>query len=155
MTERQMRNKFYEYAEMFRGAYMRKEWARAKLLYFTAQNVALFLEMSEQELAELFGNRPYKDDREDFVDGLFPEHEVERASWECIKIGHTYDELHARVGRGAKVEAFRDPEWQADAFGGELLVPYHLVKGLSQSEIMEECKVSASAAKLQWRYIKM
>ena len=96
LTERQMRNKLYEYAEMFRGAYMRKEWARAKLLYFTAQNVALFLEMSEQELAELFGNRPYKDDREDFVDGLFPEHEVERASWECIRINKTYDELLLR-----------------------------------------------------------
>lgn len=96
LTERQMRNKLYEYAEMFRGAYMRKEWARAKLLYFTAQHVALFLEMSEQELAELFGNRAYKDDREDFVDGLFPEYEVERASWECVRIHETYDELHLR-----------------------------------------------------------
>lgn len=67
---------------------------------------------------------------------------------------HTKENVsYARVGRRAKVEAFRDPEWQADAFGGELLVPYHLVKGLSQSEIMEECKVSASAAKLQWRFI--
>lgn len=96
LTERQIRNKLYEYAEMFRGAYMRKEWARANLLYFTARNVAVFLEMSEQNLAELFGNRPYKDDREEFVDGLFPEHEVERASWECIRISHTYDELLLR-----------------------------------------------------------
>ena len=31
LTERQIRNKLYEYAEMFSGAYMRKEWARAKL----------------------------------------------------------------------------------------------------------------------------
>ena len=96
LTERQIRNKLYEYAEMFSGAYMRKEWARAKLLYFTAQRVATFLEMSEQELAELFGNRPYKDDREDFVDGLFQEERVERASWECVRINETYDELHMR-----------------------------------------------------------
>lgn len=96
LTERQMRNKLYEYAEMFSGAYMRKEWARAKLLYFRAQTVATFLEMSEKDLAELFGNRAYKDDREEFVDGLFPEERVERASWECVRIHETYDELHLR-----------------------------------------------------------
>ena len=96
LTERQIRNKLYEYAEMFSGAYMRKEWARAKLLYFTAQRVATFLEMSEQDLAELFGNRPYKDDREEFVDGLFQEERVERASWECVRIHETYEELHLR-----------------------------------------------------------
>lgn len=96
LTERQIRNKLYEYAEMFSGAYMRKEWARAKLLYFRAQTVATFLEMPEQDLAELFGNRPYKDDREDFVDGLFQEERVERASWECVRIHETYDELHLR-----------------------------------------------------------
>ena len=96
LTERQMRNKLYEYAEMFSGAYMRKEWARAKLLYFRAQTVATFMEMSEQDLAELFGNRAYKDDREEFVDGLFPEERVERASWECVRIHETYDELHLR-----------------------------------------------------------
>ena len=67
---------------MFSGAYMRKEWARAKLLYLRAQTVATFLEMSEQDLAELFGNRAYKDDRKEFVDRLFPEERVERASWE-------------------------------------------------------------------------
>ena len=111
LTERQIRNKLYEYAEMFRDAYMRKEWARAKLLYFTAQMVAIFFEMSEQDLAELFGNRPYKDDREDFVDGLFPEHEVERASWECIRIHETYDELHLRPNTkygSAFVRGWRD-----------------------------------------------
>lgn len=111
LTERQMRNKLYEYAEMFSGAYMRKEWARAKLLYFTAQKVAVFMEMSEQELAELFGNRPYKEDWEELNPGLFPEDEVERASWECIRIHETYDELHLRpktkYGR-AFVKSWRD-----------------------------------------------
>lgn len=110
LTERQIRNKLYEYADQFRGAYMRKEWARAKSLYFTAQRIAVFLELPEQDLAELFGNRPYKDDREELVDGLFPEHEVERASWECIRIHKTYDDLHLkpRDGREMFVSGWRE-----------------------------------------------
>lgn len=110
LTERQIRNKLYEYADQFRGAYLRKEWARAKSLYFTAQRIAVFLELPEQDLAELFGNRPYKDDREELVDGLFPEHEVERASWECIRIHETYDELHLhpRDGREMFVSGWRE-----------------------------------------------
>ena len=69
---------------------------------------------------------------------------------------HTKENVsYARISGGAEVAAFRDPEWQADAFGGELLVPYHLVKGLSPDEIMEECKVSDSAARTQWKYTKM
>lgn len=110
LTERQIKDKLYEYAGQFRGACMRKEWFRAKLLYFTAQRVATFLEFPEQELAELFGNRPYKDDREELEDGLFPEYEVERASWECIRIHKTYDDLHLkpRDGREMFVSGWRD-----------------------------------------------
>lgn len=54
----------------------------------------------------------------------------------------------ARVGEG-NIVPYRDPEWQADAFGGELLVPYHLVGGLSAEEISKYCGVSLSAASYQ------
>lgn len=96
LSGKEIRDKLYEYAAQFRLSCLNKEWARAKLLYFRAQTVATFLEMPEADLAELFGNRSYKEDWEDTVDGLFPEAEVERASWECIRIGCTYDELHLR-----------------------------------------------------------
>ena len=96
LTERQIRDKLHEYAQQFGISYLNKEWARAKLLYFQAQLVATFLELPEAELAELFGNRPYKEDWEELRPGLFPEDEVERASWECIRNNHTYDELHLR-----------------------------------------------------------
>lgn len=110
LTERQIRNKLHEYADQFRGACLRKEWARAKSLYVTAQRIAVFLELPEQDLSELFGNRAYKDDREDPVDGLFPEHEVERASWECVRIHMTYDDLHLhpRDGREMFVSGWRE-----------------------------------------------
>ena len=94
---------------------MRKEYAAAKMTYFRAQTVAVFMELSEEELSELFGNRSYKDDREQLQDGLFQEAKVERASWECIRINMTYDELHLRPR-----EPYRDmyvKDWQ-DLGGG-------------------------------------
>lgn len=58
----------------------------------------------------------------------------------------------ARLEDDANIKAYEDPEWQADAFGGELLVPNHLIKGLSVEEISEKCGVSLAAAKYQKKY---
>ncbi len=51
------------------------------------------------------------------------------------------------------IPRYKDPEWQADAFGGELLVPQHLVKGMTVKEVMIRCGVSYAAAKCQLRYV--
>ena len=51
-----------------------------------------------------------------------------------------------RSFEGADIEAFRDPEWQAKALAGELLCPFHLIKGMSASEIASACGISAPAA---------
>lgn len=99
LTEKEVKDKLYEYAEQFKLCCQRKEWAAAKMLYFRAQTVATFLAFSDQELSELFGNRPYKDDWEPMEDGLFPEKEVERASWECVRTHQTFDDLHLRPNR--------------------------------------------------------
>ena len=48
-----------------------------------------------------------------------------------------------------KRRAYEDPEWQANCFSGELLVPKHLVKGMSVDEVMEKCNVTLSMAKYQ------
>jgi len=45
-----------------------------------------------------------------------------------------------------KIEAFRDPEWQAKAFAGELLCPFHLIKGMATPQIALACGVSDEAA---------
>jgi hypothetical protein len=58
---------------------------------------------------------------------------------------------HARLQPGAKLEAFRNPEWQADAFAGELLIPAHLAKNMSLPEIVRECGVSYEAANVQMK----
>lgn len=45
--------------------------------------------------------------------------------------------------------AYEDPEWQANCFSGELLVPKHLVKGMTIDEIVEKCNVTHSMAYYQ------
>lgn len=50
-----------------------------------------------------------------------------------------------------EVPAYMDPEWQADAFGGELLVPYDLTNDMSIEEIEVKCGVSHAAARTQYR----
>ena len=96
LTEQEVKDKLYDYADQFTLRCQRREWAAAKMLYFRAQTVATFLEFSETELARLFGNRAYKEEGEQLKDGLFPEWEVERAGWECVRIHRTYDDLHLR-----------------------------------------------------------
>ena len=54
-----------------------------------------------------------------------------------------------------KVAAYRDPEWQAKCFAGELLIPAHLMRGCSIEEIVEECGVSYDAAEVQYRKINI
>lgn len=55
----------------------------------------------------------------------------------------------ARHGQINDVPPYMSPEWQADAFGGELLIPAHLVKDMTVERISEECAVSFSAATYQ------
>lgn len=56
---------------------------------------------------------------------------------------------YARMEDGSSLARYRNPEWQADAFGGELLMPHNLIKGLSADEIKDLCKVSRTAALCQ------
>ena len=56
-----------------------------------------------------------------------------------------------RSFEGAKIEAFRDPEWQAKAFAGELLCPYDMIKDMSPHQISKACGVSLEAAECHHR----
>jgi len=50
-----------------------------------------------------------------------------------------------------EIEAFRDPEWQAKAFAGELLCPYDLIKGMAPHQIAKACGVSLDAAQYHYK----
>ena len=56
-----------------------------------------------------------------------------------------------RLDPAEKLKPYEDPEWQADAFAGELLASSYLIKGLSEFEIQTKCGVSSAAARCQLR----
>ena len=61
-----------------------------------------------------------------------------------------HDEDTICLARGEKPrESYLDPEWQADAFAGEFLIPYDLTKNMSESEIVRCCGVTPKAARCQ------
>lgn len=53
-----------------------------------------------------------------------------------------------------EIKIYEDPEWQANCFAGELLMPHDFIKGMSIEKIMDECKVSKSAACKQYKHIR-
>lgn len=61
---------------------------------------------------------------------------------ETVSFYRKEDDLKSR-------RVYEDPEWQANCFAGELLVPYHLVKGMNINEVIEKCKVTYLMAKYQ------
>lgn len=56
-----------------------------------------------------------------------------------------------RLEPDESLKPYEDPEWQADAFGGELLAPSYLIRGLAIRAVQEKCGVSESAASVQLR----
>lgn len=58
----------------------------------------------------------------------------------------------ARTDNEISLKPYEDPEWQADAFGGELLIPKHLVANMTAEEIADQCQVSLAAAKFCKRH---
>lgn len=52
-----------------------------------------------------------------------------------------------------KIPTYRDPEWQADVFGGELLAPSYLIAQMTEKEIHEKCVVSNRCAQRQLQAI--
>ena len=59
-----------------------------------------------------------------------------------------------RLGAHESLKAYENPEWQANAFGGELLASSYLIKGMSAAEVQKKCGVSLSAAEVQLRSIR-
>ena len=74
------------------------------------------------------------------------------------EIGHLF--LHddeaislCRLAPNQVLKPYEDPEWQANAFGGELLASSYLIRGMSVASVQVKCGVSSSAARTQLRAI--
>lgn len=70
------------------------------------------------------------------------------------EIGHLlmHDEhsiVLCELAPNEKLRTFENPEWQANAFAGELLASTYLIQGMSIADISKKCGVSKKAAEIQ------
>lgn len=70
------------------------------------------------------------------------------------EIGHLFmheDDSIAlcRLAPNEKLKPYEDPEWQADAFGGELLASSYLIDGMDAHSVSLKCGVTMQAARVQ------
>lgn len=86
---KQIIDKLYGEADLFVHHMRKKEYPQAKFCYDTARNVAVFLELEEKRMQELFGERG--DKGEILQPGMFREEQVQKAYLECIRAGQTYE----------------------------------------------------------------
>lgn len=86
LTAEQIRDKLYASAQQFEEAYMRKQYAKAKNIYDTAERVALFIDLPWEDRKKLFMNQNDSEERDaQPVWGAFDQDRVRRAYIECIK----------------------------------------------------------------------
>lgn len=97
LTPEEIRKKIFELPISFNVHYRNKEYAKAKRCYDLARMLSTFLQLSESDCIELFGNRSYKDDWDELQDGLFPEEKVDKIVLICIRQGNTYDKEDYRT----------------------------------------------------------
>ncbi|NBJ93231.1 hypothetical protein [Parablautia muri] len=82
-------DKLYEQPGIFRIHMRNKQYSRAKACYDTVRSVLVFLEADEGRMQEFFGERG---ERGAFLkEGLFDEEQVQKAYYECIRKGDTYE----------------------------------------------------------------
>ena len=51
------------------------------------------------------------------------------------------------------LKRYENPEWQAECFAGEFLMPYSQIKTMDKDDIINKCKVSERAANYQLTHI--
>ena len=74
------------------------------------------------------------------------------------ELGHYFihDDITAfsRCSKNETMPTYRDPEWQANVFASSFLMPKHLIRNMSASEIATACKTSLQSAEIALKYIK-
>lgn len=82
-------DKLYSLPLLFKAYMERKDYAHAKNCYDTARTVAVFIDLDEQGIKELFGKRGERG--EIITQGLFSEECVQLAYWKCIQRNETHE----------------------------------------------------------------
>ena len=71
----------------------------------------------------------------------------------CHEFGHwlLHQPESVSFARG-DIPKYCDPEWQANVFAAELMIPYHKTRDMAVEKITVECGVSHSCAEIQKKY---
>lgn len=94
LSEKEIRDKLYDQAGIFKHHIRRQDYLAAALCADWAAMVALFVGLDEKNMAELFGDRQ----PEEPIEGLIEEEWRIKAEWWCIMHGyahshHTYQNV--------------------------------------------------------------
>ena len=86
LTQEAVIKKLYEQGDKFEEAFSRKQYAKAKNIYDTAERVALFIELPQEHMRAIFQSQGESEDRNAKpVWGVFNQTDVRKAYEECIK----------------------------------------------------------------------
>lgn len=90
LTAEQIRDKIYALADAFEEHYAAKEYAQAKYAYDTASTMAVFMELPQEDMYELFMNHnPSEDKDAEPIWGLFNKDKVHECYLWCIRLNQT------------------------------------------------------------------
>lgn len=112
--------------------------------------------VAENEMRDTYGTTNTVDNimkiRENVYDGAVKGNPRDRFTL-CHELGHylLHQPSNVSFARG-EIPKYCDPEWQANVFAAELMVPYYLVGNMRPEEIVEKCGVSYSCASIQMKY---
>ncbi len=88
------------------------------------------------------------------------ENAINGSPWDRFTVAHEighlllHDDLTVSFARSEKnVPAYKNPEWQANTFAAELLVPFIKIQGMTAEEISEKYQVSKKVAQIQASYL--
>ena len=97
LTEKEVTQKLREYADRFNWHVMNREWGKAHNIYLIARNVAVFVQMPDSVIEELFGEYSEDQDEKNPEDGLFRRADVSRVDLEsCIRRNMAYEDMACR-----------------------------------------------------------
>lgn len=85
MTEEEVMNKMRASADEFNALCRQQQYVMAINLYYRVRAVAVYIEMPEDKLTELFGSYGEKTEEQNIVPGLFPRQEIISVSDRAMK----------------------------------------------------------------------
>ena len=109
LTQQEIIEKMYEMPERFNQAMREGNYENAYRIYNNAITISVFVDLPEEDRKKLFGNKPYIEDWEEIIDGLFKEADVLKAgdAWIRREVERAEEIKRRREAMGPRI-IYRD-----------------------------------------------